>query len=120
MSDNIKIITQNKKVRRQYEIVSTYEAGLVLLGSEVKSLRQGRANLADSYAHFEGGDAGPLASTLLPGSVKNLLHDWLAILILETENVAGNLDQIGVQFTFIPFGKDLVHLVGAQPQGILH
>jgi SsrA-binding protein len=47
---NHKNIAQNKKARHDYEILETYEAGLVLHGTEVKSLREGRANLKDSYA----------------------------------------------------------------------
>ncbi|MCF8722024.1 SsrA-binding protein [Nitrospina gracilis] len=52
MSD-IKIICQNKKARHDYFIEETMEAGLALMGTEVKSLRDGRANLADSYAWVE-------------------------------------------------------------------
>ncbi len=47
---NHKNIAQNKKARHDYEILETFEAGLVLHGTEVKSLREGRANLKDSYA----------------------------------------------------------------------
>ena len=50
--DNIKIVTTNKKARHDYFISETIEAGLVLTGTEVKSLRAGRCNLADSYARF--------------------------------------------------------------------
>ena len=53
---NIKIIAQNRKARRDYFIVDEYEAGLVLKGTEVKSLRQGRANLKDSYARIKDGE----------------------------------------------------------------
>jgi SsrA-binding protein len=45
-----RIVCQNKKAFHNYEILETFEAGLILLGTEVKSLRQGRANLKDSYA----------------------------------------------------------------------
>ena len=45
-----KIIAQNKTARLHYFIDETYEAGIVLVGTEVKSLREGRANLKDSYA----------------------------------------------------------------------
>lgn len=48
--DNIKIVCQNKRARFEYEISETYEAGMALQGTEVKSLRDGRANLSDSYA----------------------------------------------------------------------
>jgi SsrA-binding protein len=53
---HIKIIAENRKARRDYFIVDEYEAGLVLLGTEVKSLRQGRANLKDSYARIKNGE----------------------------------------------------------------
>ncbi|WP_328464616.1 SsrA-binding protein SmpB [Streptomyces sp. NBC_00448] len=52
-----KIIAQNKKARHDYLILDTYEAGLVLTGTEVKSLRMGRASLVDGFAQLEGGEA---------------------------------------------------------------
>jgi SsrA-binding protein len=52
-----KVIAQNKKARHDYEILDTYEAGLVLTGTEVKSLRQGRASLVDGYAVIQDGEA---------------------------------------------------------------
>ncbi len=56
MADNIKIITENRKARHDYQIEETYEAGLVLAGTEVKSLRAGRANLKDSFARVDKGE----------------------------------------------------------------
>lgn len=53
---DIKIIATNRKARRDYEILQTLEAGLTLLGSEVKSLRAGQANLKDSYAIPKGNE----------------------------------------------------------------
>ncbi len=53
---HVKIIAENRKARRDYFIVAEYEAGLVLKGTEVKSLRQGRANLKDSYARIKNGE----------------------------------------------------------------
>jgi SsrA-binding protein len=52
MRDNIKIVTTNKKARHDYHILETVEAGIVLKGTEVKSLRAGRCNLQDSYARI--------------------------------------------------------------------
>ncbi len=52
-----KIVAQNKKARHDYHIEDTYEAGLVLVGTEVKSLRQGRASLVDGFVDIEGGEA---------------------------------------------------------------
>jgi len=54
--ERIKIIAENRKARRDYFIIDEYEAGLVLLGTEVKSLRQGRANLKDAYARIKNGE----------------------------------------------------------------
>ena len=51
-----KIIAENRKARVNYFIEDEYEAGLVLVGTEVKSLRQGRANLTDSYASIKNGE----------------------------------------------------------------
>ncbi len=51
-----KTVVSNRKARHEYEIIDQVEAGLVLLGSEVKSLRAGRANLADSYARVIKGE----------------------------------------------------------------
>ncbi len=51
-----KVVAENRKARFNYEIVDTYEAGLVLTGTEVKSLREGKANIAESYASDEGGE----------------------------------------------------------------
>ena len=50
-----KIIASNRKARYEYEVVDTFEAGLVLLGPEVKALRAGKANLSDSYAEIRKG-----------------------------------------------------------------
>lgn len=54
--DHIKIIAENRKARHDYFIQDQIEAGLVLTGTEVKSLRQGRANLKDSYARIKKGE----------------------------------------------------------------
>jgi SsrA-binding protein len=55
-ANHIKIITENRKARHNYFIEETYEAGMVLLGTEVKSLRLGRVNLKDSYARINKGE----------------------------------------------------------------
>ena len=52
-----KLIAQNKKARHDYSIEDVYEAGLVLTGTEVKSLRAGRASLVDAYATVKDGEA---------------------------------------------------------------
>jgi SsrA-binding protein len=52
-----KVVATNRKARYDYHIEDTYEAGIVLTGTEVKSLRQGRASLVDAYATVDGGEA---------------------------------------------------------------
>jgi len=52
-----KLIAQNRKARHDYHIEDVFEAGLVLTGTEVKSLRAGRASLVDGYATLSGGEA---------------------------------------------------------------
>jgi SsrA-binding protein len=56
-SDGVKIIAKNRKARHEYQILDTWEAGLVLLGTEVKALREGRCNLGDAYGELRGGEA---------------------------------------------------------------
>ena len=53
---NNKVAAENRKARFSYEVIDTYEAGLALTGTEVKSLRGGHANIAESYASMEGGE----------------------------------------------------------------
>ncbi len=57
ISQGIKIIAENRKARHDYFIHETVEAGIVLTGTEVKSLRAGKANLKDSYASVDKGEA---------------------------------------------------------------
>jgi SsrA-binding protein len=49
-------VVQNRKARHEYHVLDTWQAGLVLQGTEVKSLRQGRANLQDAFARFSGSE----------------------------------------------------------------
>lgn len=51
-----KVIAQNKRARHEYAILDTYEAGVALVGTEVKSLRLGRASLVDAYASVDDGE----------------------------------------------------------------
>ncbi len=52
----MKIIATNRKARHDYTIVESFEAGIALMGTEVKSLREGKANLKDAYASIEDGE----------------------------------------------------------------
>lgn len=51
-----KTVAQNRKARHDYFIVDSFETGIVLTGTEIKSLREGRANLKDGYAQIKGGE----------------------------------------------------------------
>jgi len=55
-SDSEKLISDNRKARHDYKLFDTYEAGIVLLGTEVKAIREGRVNLRDSYGRLEKGE----------------------------------------------------------------
>ena len=73
-----KLITLNRKARHEYEIEDTFEAGLALVGTEVKSLRAGKANLADAYAAVKDGEAWLLQAHIAPYSHGNRAnHDPL-------------------------------------------
>lgn len=54
--NHIKIVAENRKARHDYIIEDTFETGIVLLGTEVKSLRMGKANLKDAYARIKNGE----------------------------------------------------------------
>lgn len=56
-SDSILIVAENRKARHEYSILKTYEAGLVLMGSEVKSVRDRQVQLKDAYVSFRGSEA---------------------------------------------------------------
>lgn len=65
---SIKIICKNKKAFHEYFIEETYEAGIVLVGTEVKSLRDGKVQLVDSYAVFKGDELFMLNAHISPYS----------------------------------------------------
>ena len=51
-----KVVARNRKARHEYEILETFEAGMVLRGPEVKSIREGKASFQDAFARVEGGE----------------------------------------------------------------
>ena len=57
MSDNIKVLIKNKKARHEFFIEETYEAGIELKGSEVKSIRAGKANIKEAYVRISDNEA---------------------------------------------------------------
>ncbi len=58
MTTEFKVVAENRKARHEYSIEEDFEAGLVLTGTEVKALREGKANIAESYAAPENGPDG--------------------------------------------------------------
>ena len=73
-NSNGKLIADNRKARHNYEFVETLEAGLVLTGTEVKSLRNGKANIAESYATEEGGEIW-LINSYIPEYLEGNRHN---------------------------------------------
>ena len=67
----IKIVARNRKARHEYDLLEKVEAGIVLTGTEVKSLRNGKANLEDAYAEIDklGSKTGEKGLTLVPLSI---------------------------------------------------
>jgi len=64
--DGYKVIGDNRKARFQYEILDTYEAGIELLGTEVKSIRQGKVSLGDGYALVRDGEVWLMSVHISP------------------------------------------------------
>lgn len=70
----LKTLAQNKKARHDYFILETIEAGIELFGTEVKSIRGGRVNLADSYAHVDKGEVFVLGMNISPYEQGNIFN----------------------------------------------
>ncbi len=69
-----KIIADNRKARHDYFIIETYEAGIELFGTEVKSLRAGNVNLKDSYCDIDGGELFALGVHISPYEQGNIFN----------------------------------------------
>lgn len=69
-----KIITENRKARHDYFVIETYEAGIELFGTEVKSLRAGNVNLKDSYCDIDGGELFALGVHISPYEQGNIFN----------------------------------------------
>ena len=102
----MKIVSQNRKAYHDYHIEDTLEAGIVLSGTEVKSLRDGRANLKDSYVIVKGGEAYLLNCHINPYTHGNIMnHEPLRTrkLLLhrkEIDRLRGKIEAKG--YTLIP------------------
>ena len=103
---NGSIIAQNKKAWHEYFIEETYEAGIELFGTEVKSLRQGAVNLKDSYCSFKNGEIFALGVHISPYEKGNIFNkDPLRVkkLLLhksEINKLTGKIKEKG--FTIVP------------------
>jgi SsrA-binding protein len=76
--EGIKVVAQNRKARHNYFIEDSYEAGMVLKGTEVKALREGKVNLKDGYARIKGGELFLMDVHISPYAFGNRLnHDPL-------------------------------------------
>jgi SsrA-binding protein len=101
-----KIVCTNKQARHDYFVTDTYEAGMVLRGTEVKSLREGRANLKDSYAQIKDGELFLVNCHISPYSFGNQFnHDptrprKLLLHKREIRRLIGKVAEKG--FTLIP------------------
>ncbi len=101
-----KIVSINRRARHEYEILETYEAGLALVGTEVKSLRAGKLNFQDAFVRIENGEAWIYNMYIAPYEQGNrwnveplrkrklLLHRW------EIERLRAQIEQKGL--TIVP------------------
>jgi SsrA-binding protein len=105
-SSDEKLVCVNRQARHNYFIDETYEAGLVLLGSEVKSLRDGKANLVDSYAQIRRGEAFLINAHISPYAGANQFNHEptrtrkLLLHAREIERLTGKTKERGL--TLIP------------------
>lgn len=93
----IKEIAKNKKARFEYEILETYEAGIVLKGTEVKSLRLGKANINDAFAKIQNGEMFLLQMNISPyekGNIFNHVPDKPRKLLLHKKEIKYLLGKI--------------------------
>ena len=101
-----KLIAENRRARYDYELLDRFEAGLVLTGTEVKSLREGRASLAQAYADVRDGEAWLLGANIDeygPGNIANHDPDRPRKLLLhrgEISSLIGTIKERGL--TVVP------------------
>ncbi|NLM68738.1 MAG: SsrA-binding protein SmpB [Firmicutes bacterium] len=106
MGDAVKVIVDNRKARHDYHIIETIEAGIVLKGTEVKSLRLGRVNIRDSFARVKDGEVFLHGMHISPYEQGNRFnHDPLRIrkLLLhrrEINRLVGKIQEKG--YTMVP------------------
>ncbi len=106
-NEGYKIVSDNRQARYLYEILETYEAGIQLTGTEVKSIREGKANLQDGYALIRNGEAWLLNVHISPytGSGQYFNHEprrtrKLLLHRQEIRKLIGKVEQQGL--TLVP------------------
>jgi SsrA-binding protein len=105
-TERVKVVSSNRRARRNYTVVETVEAGLALLGSEVKSLRDGRLDLKDSYGLVKDGEAFLVGAYIGPYEfARDGGHDpererKLLLHRREIDRIAGQLAEKGL--TLVP------------------
>jgi SsrA-binding protein len=100
-----RVAIANRRARHEYFILDSYECGIVLVGSEVKSIRDGRANLGDAYARVEDGEVWLYGMHVSPYPFASIGHDptrrrKLLLRRSEIDRLVGKLNEAGV--TLVP------------------
>ena len=101
-----KLIAENRKARHDYHIIETWEAGVALLGTEVKAIREGRVNLRDSYARVDNGEVWMMNVHISPYSHRGsadhaeLRQRKLLLHSHEIRKMVGNVAEKGL--TLVP------------------
>ena len=118
MKESIKLIAQNKKAYHDYFIEETFQAGMVLVGTEVKSLRQNKCNIKESYVRIENNEAFIINMNISPYEKGNIFNkDPLRVrkLLLHKKQInkligAAAQDGYTLMPTRIYFSKSLVKI----------
>jgi SsrA-binding protein len=107
MSESYKIVSDNRQARFQFEILETYEAGIELAGTEVKSIRAGKVNLRDGFARIRNGEVMLMNVHISPHQMTNQVfnHDprrtrKLLLHRQEIRKLIGKVEQKGL--TLVP------------------
>ncbi|MGH8974918.1 MAG: SsrA-binding protein SmpB, partial [Acidimicrobiia bacterium] len=100
-----RVAISNRRARHEYHILDSWETGIMLVGSEVKSIRDGRANLADAYARIEGGEVWLHGMHVSPYPFARQQHDptrrrKLLLHRGEIDRLMGKLNESGL--TLVP------------------
>lgn len=100
-----RVAISNRRARHEYHILDSWEAGIILGGSEVKSIREGRANLADAYARIDGGEVWLHGMHISPYAFARDQHDpirrrKLLLHRKEIDRLVGKLTESGT--TLVP------------------